>query len=55
MGSPTAWRYSSAQRGNLGLLQEIAEVGIELIVSGIPAVYGRPEACEAPREPWALH
>lgn len=45
--------FLGAKGANLGLLQEIAEVGIELIVSGIPAVMADPEA-RAPREALGL-
>lgn len=45
--------FFGAKGANLGLLQEIAEVGIELIVSSIPAVMADPDARE-PREALGL-
>ena len=38
--------YFGAKGANLGLLQEIAEVGIELLVSSIPRVMADPDAHE---------
>ena len=45
--------FFGASGARLGLLQEIAEVGIELLVSGIPAVMADPDARE-PREALGL-
>lgn len=45
--------FFGARGAHLGLLQEIAEVGIELLVSGIPAVMADPDASE-PREALGL-